>query len=504
MDNYQQNFMNSLVGGLRFGQALKAQRDQTQVNRLAGQAYSAAPEQRSALLGQIAQVSPDAAYQQEQNFASSDERRNQTMVNMAKLLTGAPEQARPGLWRQFVPTLSQFGLSELPPEYNEQTRNVIEQAAQSLVQAYGPASSKTEGRVVGRALVNPVTGEVMYKGEPDPANLQYVDVPDGNGGSYKRLLDPRTGQFSQPNFDGSATTPPRSAGVTAGTGANQVRVQLDGIPPERQQQIANVASAMQAAGYTEQQVMGWISEATDTDATAAGFPPTTVSTPPSGRPGYTPPKPREAEAESFGQPQAVVNPQTGKRELVQFGNRGGVRRVGEYAPEPAKGEGTGDQANNGLNDRQRVAVQGVQRNLIQYAAALTGIPAEQLQGMSAQDIAKAVQSKGGRFVQGGVARVMGNFPGGQTTAQVQNSDILSYSQGAGAAWAAYENPTGIITNADRETATAQMPNYLDPPEVQAAKIRSFLELSGWDGRGTQQAPSAPSNGSGGWGIKEIK
>lgn len=143
MADFQQNFLASLSAGNQFGQQIKAQRDQQQLNRLAQLSYSAPQDQQQALLGQIAAISPRAAQQQEQAFASADERRNTTMVNMAKLLTSAPEQARPALWQRFIPTLSQFGLSDLPSEYNAQTAPVINQAAQSLVQAYGGASSQT-------------------------------------------------------------------------------------------------------------------------------------------------------------------------------------------------------------------------------------------------------------------------------------------------------------------------------------------------------------------------
>lgn len=46
------------------------------------------------------------------------------------------------------------------------------------------------------------------------------------------------------------------------------------------------------------------------------------------------PAPKAAGEETFSQPQVVTNPQTGKQELVQFGNRGGRRLVSDYAPPP--------------------------------------------------------------------------------------------------------------------------------------------------------------------------
>ena len=163
----------------------------------------------------------------------------------------------------------------------------------------------------------------------------------------------------------------------------------------------------------------------------------------------------------------------------------GLERSGQWNPSGKSAGSTLGDGGSGLplgsdlNPRQRVAVQGVQRNLLEYASALTGTPMEQLRRMDAGKIGELVEKNGGRFVQGGTARTLGRLPGGQLLGDVTNSDILSYSQGAGAAWAAYENPTGMITNADRETSTAQMPPYLDPPKVQARKLRSFLELSGY-------------------------
>jgi len=156
---------------------------------------------------------------------------------------------------------------------------------------------------------------------------------------------------------------------------------------------------------------------------------------------------------------------------------------------------SGEKPADGLNDRQRVAVQGVQRNLLGYAEALTGLSSDVLKDMTPAEIEAAIIEKGGRTVQGGAARYLGALPGGQLAVDTANSDIVSYSQGAGAAWAAYENPTGIITNADREGATLQMPNPKDPKEVQARKIRQFLELSGYN-----TTKAAPSSG----GAKRLK
>lgn len=235
MADFQQNFLASLGASNQFGQQIKAQRDQQQLNRLAQLSYSTPQDQQQSLLGQIAAISPRAAQQQEQAFASADERRNATMVNMAKLLTSVPEQARPALWQRFVPTLSQYGLSELPAEYNEQTAPVINQAAQSLVQAYG-------GGVGGNVQSTYIDGNgnrvaIMRDGSqrvlgPNNASIRIMEqegaLPYGvvtSGGRPGAVVDIGGGQAPMQGATGQFTIDPS-------------------LPPEVQQQIR----AAEAAG----------------------------------------------------------------------------------------------------------------------------------------------------------------------------------------------------------------------------------------------------------------
>lgn len=143
MADYQQNFLASLQGGLNIGQQVRGIQNRNQLNQLASQAYQAAPEDRQAIYGQAAGIDAASAGALEKQLGSNEDRRSQTMVNMAKFLTSAPEQARPQLWQRFIPTLSQFGMSDLPNEYNAQTAPIINQAAQALVSAYGGLDKNT-------------------------------------------------------------------------------------------------------------------------------------------------------------------------------------------------------------------------------------------------------------------------------------------------------------------------------------------------------------------------
>lgn len=195
MVDYTDGTLNALAGGFNFGRMVKDARDEQQFSRLAQLSYEAPQEQRQSLLGQMAAISPRAAQQQEQSFASADERRNTTMVNMAKLLTSAPEQARPALWQRFIPTLSQFGLSQLPTEYNAETAPVIDQAAQSLVQAYGGGvGGNVQSTYVNRAgqrVAIMRDGSQQVLGDAD-TRTQLRDQE----GVAPSIVDLRTGQAS--------------------------------------------------------------------------------------------------------------------------------------------------------------------------------------------------------------------------------------------------------------------------------------------------------------------
>ena len=122
--------------GYAFGNQIKQQREGEQRRNaladLAGQAYAAPADQRQGLIQQAVATDPQAGMALDQGLASADDRRNRTMVNMARMLTSAPEQARDGIYQRMRPTLSQFGMQSLPERYDP----TVGQAAQSIVQAY--------------------------------------------------------------------------------------------------------------------------------------------------------------------------------------------------------------------------------------------------------------------------------------------------------------------------------------------------------------------------------
>lgn len=155
-----------IAGAVRKGQAFgtkmrqmrEAEERQRNIADTAELAYHADPARRQELVGHAVGIDPDAGFALGEKLGSSEERRNKTMVNMAKMLTSAPKQARPALYQRMVPTLAKFGLSELPQAYTPETAPIIDQAAQSLVGALsGPQGGVPAGLQEFNAYVEAAT-----------------------------------------------------------------------------------------------------------------------------------------------------------------------------------------------------------------------------------------------------------------------------------------------------------------------------------------------------------
>lgn len=232
MADLQQNFLNSFQTGLGIGQQVRGIQDRNRLNQLASQAYSTPQDQRQDLLGQIAQVDAGAAQQQDKAFASGDERRNTTLANMARLLTSAPEQARPGLYQRMLPTLSTFGMSELPQEYNAETAPIIDQAANSIASAYGGGS----GNGVQSTYINREGQRVAVMRDGSQQVLGAADARTqlrDQEGVAPSIIDLRTG----------TATPLQAGAPIQQQGANGAYTIDPSLPPEVQAQIRAAESA---------------------------------------------------------------------------------------------------------------------------------------------------------------------------------------------------------------------------------------------------------------------
>jgi hypothetical protein len=144
------------------------------------------------------------------------------------------------------------------------------------------------------------------------------------------------------------------------------------------------------------------------------------------------------------------------------------------------------------NEKQQAGAKKVTLQLINYAAALTGLTPEQIKLMTPAQVEQAVLQRGKRVFQG---PVMGNIP---IVSNIANADLTPYVMGASAGQAGVDNPVGIITDKDVTTiGMLQQPNPAYPLATQAKLIRTNLEQSKDYAPRTQQPPA-------GWSIKKVK
>jgi hypothetical protein len=148
-----------------------------------------------------------------------------------------------------------------------------------------------------------------------------------------------------------------------------------------------------------------------------------------------------------------------------------------YMPGTGKG-GEGET----LNARQQSGVNMTQDAAYTYASNLTGVGVEELKKKTPAEIETLIRNRGGRFLQGGVARTVSGLPVigdfAKTIVEASNADLMGPATTGGSGIAMLQNPTGPITGTDVEVGIRQFPNPMLPVNVQAQMIRSIIERGG--------------------------
>lgn len=248
------------MGGMQIGQQVRGLQDQGNINRLAGQAANSTGMERTSALNQMWGVNPQMAAQQETALGTSEDRRNKGMVQAARMLSGAPEAMRPGLYQQMKPMLSQYGL-QLPEQYD----NTVAEAANALVQAYGgiadsaPSGLRQFQGIAEAAGLKPGSAEYQraarvnlgLDGRASGAGYSLVKFTGPDGRERIGTMSGATGVVSLP--DGT-TFDPRASGVQVqDMGQSSAQPQQ---APSRNDMEADIelANSMIAAGIPEGQV----------------------------------------------------------------------------------------------------------------------------------------------------------------------------------------------------------------------------------------------------------
>lgn len=168
------------------------------LNQLAAQAYGAPVEQQDALVRQAIASDAASGLQLGQALDQDEGRRTRSLVNMARMLTNAPDQARPQLYQRMLPSLQRFGV-EAPPQYDD----TVAQTARAIVQAYGLADGSTPTEVRAfQAMTQGLTPDEQERarrihlgleGRASNAGYGFREVEGADGRKRLARNNPRTG-----------------------------------------------------------------------------------------------------------------------------------------------------------------------------------------------------------------------------------------------------------------------------------------------------------------------
>lgn len=132
---------------------------------------------------------------------------------------------------------------------------------------------------------------------PPTGGFSFDTVDLGDGRKRPARMNPRTGtqeyydervgRWLQLGDGGSLDNGATSGGVNVGSGDSEVVVNIPEISPERQRQLANVASAMRANGVSDDAINRWISSVLNTDVSDRQAPPAPAQPQPYQQPAPT-------------------------------------------------------------------------------------------------------------------------------------------------------------------------------------------------------------------------
>jgi hypothetical protein len=147
-----------------------------------------------------------------------------------------------------------------------------------------------------------------------------------------------------------------------------------------------------------------------------------------------------------------------------------------------KGRNPEGAVNDGMNDRQRSGVNMQREAALNYAANVTKLGRDEINRIYQEGgpdaVAKTVNEKGKRPLQGWKARVAEGLPGGKMVVEAMNADLIGPRKAGGSGIAMMQNPTGPITTPDFQAGEAQFPGAVYPLPVQAEMIRQMLSTGG--------------------------
>lgn len=221
-----------LMGHVNQGFADGRQRgQQTRLGQLAGESYTAAPEQRSGILSQMAQIDPNAAQTQQSQFRTQDADGVTRLSQKAKLFVGLAKSGNQQAIATMYPQLAKeasaaFGL-QIPETYDPAMLGSIEQLAN--IGAQQQDNTPASIRELQMLESNPKLYEMDIARRQAGWQPKTLNTADGMA-----VFDPRTRSAEALNYGGQPV-PSQTSQPNRGPGALDINADIQefaalGIP----------------------------------------------------------------------------------------------------------------------------------------------------------------------------------------------------------------------------------------------------------------------------------
>jgi hypothetical protein len=215
---------------------------QTRLGQLAGQSYTAAPDQQPGVLSEMARINPQAAQQQQTQFQGQDDRNKTKAAAAAQYVLNAQKTGDPNAVRGAYQTVRPF-LEELgkatgkvpPPEWSDDMLPMLHQVVSAGGGAgasqVGVQSTYIDDQGQRIAILRDGTTQVLGRNAP---NNQIIDTGNGFFGVNKGTLN------AAPVNVGSGQVQGPQAGVYQ-TPQGIARIGDDLSPEQREAAMADMA-----------------------------------------------------------------------------------------------------------------------------------------------------------------------------------------------------------------------------------------------------------------------
>lgn len=427
--------------------------------RLLGSAYGAAPEQRQQILGAVAQRGgADMAFEADKHFAGMDDTARKRLGQDASALLALPADQRAQAYPGFAAKAQQLGIPA-PMQWSDSYADGLGQ----LATAFGGAGLSSELQTfnaMSRGLTPDQIAEARQinlglKPRAVTGAMKFDTWTDASGNPRPQRNNPTTGQV-EVYVDEKGQWVPLGGGVGQSAPA-ATKVEIAGVPKDEQDRISRVATAMEQAGYSADDINAFV---------ASRLPGGQVTQQPGLGVGRT--KEAEAYAVDSAKNQAQIDalPTIGGLEATNAGRKemavaaaqtatgAGVEAAKQFGQDAAKTFGAiQDSGRAAAKERSRLAL--LRADL---KNTYTGPGANMLLGIKRAANAFGIKVDG--LAEGEAARAL------------SNQLALSLRNPAGG-----EGMPGAMSDADRNFLMQSVPGLLNSPQGWRAMVDMRLALA---------------------------